>query len=149
MTLAELMTELGSRGLSLRRLEGDQVEVVGNASTLTDAIKTSLGEHKAEILTLLSASASPPEPAPDRPSWWSPDLSDRDSAILDEFLGLDMGAPTDWEGDDCLVDVAPCPACGSLFAWWDAWGNQHCLKCKPPLRAIKAAKKAEKLRAGK
>ncbi|MCP3996214.1 MAG: hypothetical protein GY722_14310, partial [bacterium] len=65
--MAELMTELGARGLQLRRLDGDQVEVVGNASTLTDAMKEALGEHKGEILALLSAQA----PATDRPSWWS------------------------------------------------------------------------------
>lgn len=144
MTLSELMIELGSRGLSLRRLDGDLVEVMGNASALTEATKQALVEHKSEILALLSA--EPPR-APQRPSWWSHDLSDRDNEILDEFLGIDMGEITDWDGDDCLIDIAPCPACGSLLAWWDAWGNQKCFRCDPPLRAIKAALKAQKLRA--
>ncbi len=53
MTLSELFNALGSLGLSLRRADGDQIEVVGNATALTAEIKAALSENKTSLLDLL------------------------------------------------------------------------------------------------
>ena len=42
MTLTELFTTLGSLGLSLRRRDAQQIEVVGDATTLTPQLKVAL-----------------------------------------------------------------------------------------------------------
>jgi hypothetical protein len=68
-------------------------------------------------------------------------LSDADNQLLDDFLMYGPGGPREpvaWDRAlEPLKDVAPCPKCASLLAWWDLWGIQHCWHCQPPIKSIK------------
>lgn len=138
--LTELLSELASKALRLRYVDNDRVEVVGDTSTLTAAMKDALREHKAEIVALLDATQ---DASPEHPPWWSPKLTSEENRLVDEFLNLEEGVVCDW--DDCIAGTVPCETCGSLFAWWDLLGAQHCMRCEAPLKAIRALKKVQVL----
>jgi hypothetical protein len=144
MPLGELLKQLSELGLSLRRKEGDAVEVVGDGARLSESLRQSLREHKTEILKVL------PKPK-HRPSWWDRRLSDADNQLLDDFLEYGPGGPQeppiDFEdGLAPLIDILPCPKCGSLQAWWDSYGAQHCWRCDPPIKSIRNLLRASELR---
>ncbi len=40
----------------------------------------------------------------------------------------------------------PCPKCGTLELWQTMTGRWRCMKCDPPLKAIKALKRVERTR---
>ena len=140
MTLTELLTVLNDRDLRLRR-DSDQIAVVGDVGKLTADVKAAMKDHKADLLDLL------PEPRP-RPPWWSEKLSDTDNQAVDNFMGYGPAGPTgeDDSHEIALADVAPCRKCGSLWAWWDFWGGQHCRTCDPPAKSVRLARKARQLR---
>ena len=49
-----------------------------------------------------------------------------------------------WE-DDVEPDD-PCPGCGGLLFWWNAWGDQRCMACDPPTTAIRLLETTERIR---
>ena len=81
---------------------------------------------RAEIINLLGERDWKP--------WWARNLTAAENAAVDEFLEYEPDVDQAWE--DCLVDVKPCEQCGSLLAWWNPYGQQRCLRCDPPLKAI-------------
>jgi hypothetical protein len=66
-------------------------------------------------------------------------------AILRTQEGPDAAASASaWE--DCFDPPDPCPNCGGLLCWWTLLGNQRCLVCDPPVKAMGALKRAERIR---
>lgn len=59
------------------------------------------------------------------------------SAIIDEETGF-TAIPVE--------SVDPCPVCGSLELWWDAFDNVHCQHCRPIRRALALADLAARIR---
>ena len=70
-------------------------------------------------------------PAPDHPERWP----NRPEATP---------GPIRWE--DCIEPPTPCPRCGGLVFWWDALGTRRCVTCDPPMTAITALERAERIR---
>lgn len=66
ISMIELFTALNERGLTFRRTTGGELEVAGDTSRLTDAIRTAIADHRQMILACLpsaSSAASPEAPA--------------------------------------------------------------------------------------
>jgi hypothetical protein len=48
---------------------------------------------------------------------------------------------------DDPLDEWPEPClCGSLAFWWDAFGGVHCQSCRPPMKALRLLRRAERIR---
>ena len=133
MTITELFTQLNTRGLSLKKRDGDLIELVGDGSKLTDSIKAALGEHKETLLAALPGSSPSPQVKPWQPPesqwWWDSRLSAVDNAALDSFMGYGSAGPAGDVQDIYLTDG--CQQCGSILGWTDLQGNHHCLGCDP------------------
>ena len=54
VSLADLLVALCSLGLTLRRVEGNRIEVVGDANSLAPEIKAALTEHKPDLARLVA-----------------------------------------------------------------------------------------------
>lgn len=70
--LSELFTALNERGLTFRRNSAGELEVIGDTSRLTDAMRQAIGEHRQTILSCLpqaspAAAAPSPKASPEPP----------------------------------------------------------------------------------
>lgn len=132
MTIAQLFTELSAAGLSIRRADGDHIEVVGDAAKLTEPVKAALTEHKATLLASLPNLTAKPAPVPtERPWWWSDELSHADNQAIDDFMSYDPELGPAGEVEEIILTDG-CQTCGSILAWLDVQGNQHCLGHEKP-----------------
>ncbi len=133
-----LVEKLEARGAVLT-VTADGLAIDAPEGTLTAGWLTSLKKYKKEIVELLADR--------DRPPWWTDDLTAAENLVVDQFMGYGPDGEVDgWE--TALADVAPCDRCGSLWCWWDLWGDQHCRTCDPPIKAVLAVEKARRLRQG-
>jgi hypothetical protein len=48
--------------------------------------------------------------------------------------------------DDGIEPSDPCPECGGLRFWWNARGEPRCLRCEPPLEALRWQERALEIR---
>lgn len=46
--------------------------------------------------------------------------------------------PTEWTES---VEPIECEKCRGLSAWWDLWGNLHCMACEPPEKSREILRK--------
>ncbi len=92
MQTAELLTHLASAGASLRRLPGDQFEVIGGR--ITPTIATALRERKPELLTLYS---EPPDPFD---KLWSETLDKANAQLSPTWFGM----AADWARIDDIEE---------------------------------------------
>ena len=138
MTIAQLFNELSAAGLSIRRADGDHIEVVGDAAKLTEPVKMALAEHKRTLLASLPNPEARPTPAPvptERQWWWNDKLSHIDNQTLDDFMAYDPELGPAGEVEE-IVLTDGCERCGSRLGWVDLQGNEHCLGHeKPNLRS--------------
>lgn len=47
---------------------------------------------------------------------------------------------------ECIDPPNPCSKCGGMVFWWNIPGNQRCMACDPPVTAIRALERVEKIR---
>ena len=138
MTIAQLFNELSAAGLSIRRADGDHIEVVGDAAKLTEPVKMALAEHKPTLLASLPNPAARPTPSPvptERQWWWADNLSTTDNMAIDEFMDYDPELGPAGEVEEIILTDG-CHDCGSILGWIDLQGNEHCLGHeKPSLRS--------------
>ena len=120
--LADLIVDLDRAGVQELVAEGDTLRYRPR-SAVTPDLAERLRVHKAELVAALTPPTGPDRvtggPAPDDPE------------------------PVPWE--DC-IEPEPCPTCGGLLCWWNALGDRRCLTCDPPLKAIKALERVERIR---
>ena len=94
-TLPELFNQMNSLGLTFRRSTAGELEVLGDISRLTDAIRQAIGAHRQTILACLpqaSPAATPsPSASPAAPAIAANDIRRQ----LDEF-GLWLGRFAAW-----------------------------------------------------
>lgn len=134
MTISELFLELSTAGLSLHRIDADSIEIVGDVDRLTVDVKAALAEHKSTLLAALPNPAAKPTPSPipmDRPWWWSDELSHADNQALDDFMSYDPELGPVGEAEEIILTDG-CEQCGSILAWVDLQGNEHCLGHEKP-----------------
>ena len=84
-TLPELFNQMNSLGLTFRRSTAGELEVLGDISRLTDAIRQAIGAHRQTILACL------PQASPAAPAIAANDIRRQ----LDEF-GLWLGRFAAW-----------------------------------------------------
>ncbi len=114
-TIKTLLSRAAGAGLSVRA-DGDRLVIRGPKSA--DAVARLLLAHKAEVMEALSFADWVFRPdAHGRLGWETPDLDEADR----------WWARADF--DDLPEPGEPCPKCGSLEAWWDLLGGQHCQHC--------------------
>ena len=94
-TLPELFNQMNSLGLTFRRSTAGELEVLGDISRLTDAIRQAIGAHRQTILACLPqaapAATPPPSASPAAPAIAANDIRRQ----LDEF-GLWLGRFAAW-----------------------------------------------------
>ncbi len=137
---AALVRELEARGATIGIVDG-KLAIDAPEGVLTANWVTSLEKYKAEIMEVVGKRDWRP--------WWSDRLTVAENASVDEFMCYppdEFVADKDWESGP--VGIEPCTACGCLPAWWDGWGNKRCLKCDPPLQAIRLLKRKRELTGG-
>ena len=132
MTIAELFRALSTAGLSIRRADGDQIEVVGDMAKLTPATKAALADHKQTLLASLPCREAKPAPVLIESQWWWDDkLSRADNQALDDFMAYDPELGPAGEVEE-IIRTAGCETCGSVLGWIDLQGNEHCLGHERP-----------------
>ena len=145
MTITELFRALSTAGLSIRRADGNQIEVVGDMAKLTPATKAALAEHKQTLLVSLPCRTAKPSPVPVESQWWWDDkLSRADNQALDDFMAYDPELGPAGEVEEIILTDG-CEQCGAVLGWIDLQGQTHCLGHeKPNLRSY--ARQAATLR---
>ena len=73
----------------------------------------------------------------------APELFERLKSCKAEVLEI-LSDP--WPEDEVEPWPEPCPKCGTLELWQTMTGRWRCMKCNPPLKAIKALKRVERTR---
>lgn len=119
--VGELLAELSRRGVELV-VHGDRLRY-RPADAATPELAERLRIHKAELLAALM----PP--------------TGQDRAIGGQAVDAPELVP--WE--DC-IEPEPCPNFGGVLCWWKPLGDRRCLNCDPPVKAIKALKRAARIR---
>lgn len=95
-TLPELFNQMNSLGLTFRRSTAGELEVVGDTSRLTDAIRQAISAHRQTILACLPASSPAVSPeAAASPATSAIRAADAIRQQLDEF-GLWLGTFAAW-----------------------------------------------------
>ena len=136
---------------------GGDVAVVGGdlrlrvpTGLLTQAERSILAEHKAEIVKLL---ADRPGPAAETPVVGTmpervvdPDLGQQAEPV--EFTtpeGMTIRFAEPGDEAEIVVPPPPCQQCGSSFFWWDFLGRPHCQRCEPAALSARVREQAERL----
>ena len=116
LVLADLLAECNAHGIRLALADGGGLAVDAPEDALTPDLLARLKAHKAELLAALRPPVAPVEPA---------------EAVLQE---------------ECIEPPDPCPNCRGLVFWWDIPGDQRCMACDPPVKAIRALEIVERIR---
>ncbi len=125
MTALDVVTKIRHAGGEIL-VGGGNLRIKAPGGTLTAVDRAVLAESKADLVRRLS----PPNRQPDTTVDWSNPTPEQ---TLDEW----------W---DSLEEPVSCKDCGSCVAWWDAWGDRHCMRCDPPDKARRLLDQVNRLR---
>lgn len=130
---ADLLTYLTRLGIEMVA-HGDRLRYRPR-SALTPDLAERLRAHKAEVLAILRPAEGPggatAAQAVDHP---------------ERVVSRPEATPEVMRWEDCIDPPEPCPRCGGLILWWNAFGDRRCLTCDPPLKAIRALERVERIR---